>query len=369
VKIKRHSAAVGFVAAGTLVLSACGSDPTAPPGQQVAQTPGVECGGKPQLTAEGSSAQANAFAQFSSAFLAQCPQNNIDYSPTGSGSGVKQFSAGQVDLGGSDSSLKDEEKAPAAARCKGNPALHLPLVFGPIAVAYNVEGVKDLVLTPEVTAKVFNGQIKTWNDPAIAAVNPGKNLPATPINVVYRNDDSGTTDNFQKYLSAAAPQAWTLGDGKKFNGGVGEGKAKSQGVADAVKNAPGSITYVESSYATNSGLSAAQIDSGAGPVALNNDSAGKAIQATKVKEGATPNDLVLDMKSLYGSKTPGAYPLMLVTYELVCSKGYDPEVGKAVKSFLKVSAGSGQDRLTQAGYVPLPAEFRAKVNTAIDSMS
>lgn len=365
--IRRHTAALGLLAVGTLVLSACGSDPT-PSGGQAAPTPGVVCGGKEQLTAEGSSAQANAFAQFSSAFLAQCPDNNIDYNPTGSGSGVEQFTAAQVDIGGTDSPLEDEEVQPAAQRCNGNPALHLPLVFGPVAIAYNVEGVQDLVLTPEVTAKIFNGRIKTWNDPAIAEINPGKDLPSSTINVFSRSDESGTTDNFQKYLGAAAPQAWTQGDGKSFNGGVGEGKAKSQGLSNAVENTPNSITYVEASFAQDAGIPMAKLDSGNGPVALNNETVGQAIEQAKILPGK-PNDLVIDMDALYASKDAGAYPLILVTYELVCSKGYDAETAKAVKAFLKVAAGGGQDRLSQVGYVPLPPKFRTKVNTAINAMS
>lgn len=362
--IKRSAAAALALLTGT-VLAGCGSDP-APLGD-FRPTPGVECGGEKQLTAEGSSAQANAFAQFTSAFLAQCMDNNIDYNPTGSGSGVEQFTAAQVDLGGTDSPLEPDEIGPADQRCEGNPALHLPLVFGPVAIAYNVDGVNDLVLSPQVTAKIFNGSITKWNDPAIAELNPGARLPDAEVNVVYRNDDSGTTDNFQKYLGAAAPQEWTQGDGKAFAGGVGEGKAKSHGVSDAVDSTPNSITYVESSFAENSGLGIARLDSGHGPVELNTASTKKAIAGAEVKSDR-PNDMVLDMEKLYATKNPGTYPLVMVTYELVCSKGYEPDTAKAMKAFLQVAVGSGQDKLAETGYVPLPEEFRGKVKSVIDSM-
>ncbi len=107
-------------------------------------------------------------------------------------------------------------------------------MFGPVAIAYKVAGADSLTLNGEVAAKIFNGQIKTWNDPAIAALNSGVTLPATPINVVFRSDDSGTTDNFQKYLKAASKGAWTQETGKKFTGGIGSGAQGSAGVAQAI---------------------------------------------------------------------------------------------------------------------------------------
>jgi phosphate transport system substrate-binding protein len=371
VKIKRHSAALGLAAACALALTACGSDTNTPTGQAPQSTPGVQCGGKQSLAGEGSTAQANAITQFSAALQAQCPQNKFSYNPTGSGAGVKQFNAGQVDIGGSDSPLKPDEAQAAAARCKGNTALHLPLVFGPIALAYNLPGVGNLVLSPDVTAKIFNGQITTWNDPAISALNPGKQLPAAPIKVFYRAEDSGTTDNFQTYLGAAAPGVWTTGAGKQFTGKVpgAEGRAKSQGVAEAVKSTPNSITYDEASYAQQSGLGIAQVDSGAGPVALNTQTASAAVNMAKFKPSDNPNNLVVDLNSIYTSKQAGVYPVVLVSYDLVCSKGYDPDTTTAVKAFVKIAAGSGQDRLTQVGYIPLPQTLRSKVTAAADSIS
>ncbi|MBP2475861.1 phosphate transport system substrate-binding protein [Crossiella equi] len=369
-KIKKHAAVLGVVAAGALLLSACGSDNNTRPGDSGAASSSndaADCGGKKKLNGEGSSAQTNAVAEFTADYAAKCAGFDVAYNPTGSGAGVKQFNAAQVDFGGSDSPLKSgEETTKATERCKGNPAWHLPLVFGPVAVAYNVPGANSIVLNAEVTAKIFSGAVKTWNDPAIAALNSGVSLPAKPIVVIYRSDESGTTDNFQLYLKAAAPSAWTKGAGKAFQGGTGEGKAKSQGVADAVKATEGSITYVEKSFAEKAKLGIAKLDSGSGAVELTDATAGKAIAAAKVK--GSGNDLVLDLDSLYASKEAGAYPLVLVTYELVCSKGYDADTAKAVKAFLTVAAGTGQDRLSKVGYVPLPADFRTKVQDAIKAI-
>lgn len=364
--------AASAAAIAALTLSGCGSDDNAPAtGTSGAATSGsaasAECGGKNSLTAEGSTAQQNAIGEFNKAWGQVCPGKNLSYNPTGSGAGREQFIAKQVDVAGSDSALKGDQVAAAAERCGGNPAWNLPLVFGPVAMAYNIEGADKLVLNADLLAKIFSGQITKWNDPAIAALNEGTTLPDETITPVYRSDSSGTTDNFQKYLAAAAPEAWTKGDGSEFNGGAGEGAQKSSGVVQAVQATPGSIGYVEKGFAEQAGLPYAQIDSGAGAVELTDDTAAKAIDAAKF--AAEGNDLTLDLNSLYGSQEPGAYPLVLATYEIVCSKGYDADTAAAVKSFLTVAANEGQADLSAAGYVPLPNAFKERLLTSIDAIS
>jgi len=366
VKLMRRGVALALVAAGAMVLSSCGSNPTT---SSSSSTASVDCGGKTNLTGEGSSAQKNAIDVFVAAFAAKCQGQNVAYNPTGSGAGVKQFNAGLVDFGGSDSPLSESkgEVAAAATRCKNNPAWHIPLVAGPVAVAYKLDGVSSLTLNGETIAKIFNGGIKTWNDPAIAALNSGASLPATPIGVIFRSDESGTTDNFQQYMEAAGKGAWTKGVGRKFNGGVGSGAAQSAGVAQAVSGANGSITYVEKSFVDQNKLSAAKIDSGAGAVELTEQSAGKALDGATQK--GTGNDLVLDLKSVYGTTAAGAYPLVLIPYEIVCSKGNDADTTKALKAFLTVAATDGQARLGAAGYAPLPESFKTKVQDTIKAIS
>jgi phosphate transport system substrate-binding protein len=350
--------------ASTSSSSASGSATSAAAGDSAAK---ADCGGKNSVTAEGSTAQQNAIAEFNKVWGQVCSGKTLAYNPTGSGAGVDQFIAKQVDFAGSDSALKDDQVQKAADRCGGNPAWNLPLVFGPVAMAYNIDGVDKLVVNGEVLAKIFQGQITKWNDPAIAALNSGTTLPDADIKPVYRSDSSGTTDNFQKYLGAAAPQAWTKGAGKEFQGGAGEGAQKSSGVVQAIQATPGSIGYVEKSPAAAANLKTAEIDSGAGAVALNDDSTGKAVAAAKVKgEG---NDLTLDLNALYASKDAGVYPLMLATYEIVCSKGYDADTAAAVKSFLTVSANQGQANLSAAGYVPLPDSFKERLLKSVDAIA
>ncbi|WP_179473647.1 phosphate ABC transporter substrate-binding protein PstS [Mycolicibacterium vinylchloridicum] len=352
-----------------LTLTACGSDNNAGTSSSTASgssSASADCGGKNALTGEGSTAQQNAVAVFNQVWGQKCAGKNLSYNPTGSGAGVTQFIAGQVDFAGSDSPLAKDQVDPAAKRCGGNPAWNLPLVFGPVALGYNLPGVDKLVVNADVLAKIFSGGITNWNDPAIAALNSGVSLPDQKITPIYRSDSSGTTDNFQKYLTAAAPESWTKGAGKEFQGGAGEGAQKSAGVVQAVQATPGAIGYVEKGFADQAKVAMAQIDTGSGPVALTDDSAKVAIDSAKFAgEG---NDLVLDLNSLYATKAAGAYPLMLATYEIVCSKGYDADTAAAVKSFLTVAANDGQAGLPAAGYVPLPDAFKQRLLTAVKAI-
>ncbi|KEI44659.1 phosphate ABC transporter substrate-binding protein PstS [Saccharopolyspora rectivirgula] len=370
-KTKRHSAALAFLAAGTLTLTACGTDQNVPAGggNPALESLQVECGTKP-VSGEGSSAQKNAVDVFARDYGLKCPGQRVNYTKSGSGKGIAAFTAGQVDFGGSDSPLSEEkgEVAAAAQRCDGNPAWNIPMVFGPIAIAYNLPGVDDLNLNADVIAKIYQGQIKKWDDPAIKALNPGTELPSIEIVPFFRSDDSGTSENFQKYLATATAGAWT-GEGKQFQAarGVGQGREGSDQVAHSVKATEGGITYSEWAFPKNLGLGIANIDSGSGPVELTTENVGKAIESARIEgEG---HDLRIDLESIYGNKAPGVYPIVLNTYEIVCSKGYDPETAKAVKAFLKVAANAHPQQLEQSGYVPLPENFKKRVLAAVEAIS
>ncbi len=299
--VSRITALGAIAVSGALALSACATENPVPNSAPAAGTVGaaVAASGATcfsgDLRAEGSSAQKNAIDEAIKAYQTACADATIDYNPSGSGAGIKQFIAKQVDFAGSDSALKTTEKdgkieAVDAKNACGSDAWNLPMVTGPIAIAYNVKGIDALVLNAEVTAKIFDGTITTWNDPAIAALNPGTSLPATTIKVYFRSDESGTTENFTKYLKAAAPDAWSHDTGKKWTG-KGEGKEKSAGVATATKGQDGGITYVEWSYAQQNDLAVAAIDTGAGPVTLTGESAGKAVAMATQK--GTGHDLAL----------------------------------------------------------------------------
>ena len=369
----RLTSVTGIALVGTLALSACGSDNnvTPTPGASNGATNAADCP-KGTLSAEGSSAQKNAIEQAITDFQDACKTATLNYNPTGSGAGIKQFIGGQVDFAGSDSALKDVAKAGStsieqadADKTCGSPAWNLPMVTGPIAVGFNVKGVDKLVLTPAVTAKIFGGVITKWNDPAIAAINAGVTLPAEAIKVFFRSDDSGTTENFTKYLHTAAAADWSADPAKKWSG-KGEGKEKSAGVANAVKSTEGGITYAEWSYAKDNKLGIAKIDNGAGPVKLTGEAVAKAVRVATQSGSGNNIKLKLD----YATKEAGAYPILLVTYEIVCSKAKDPAKAKLVKAFLKsFAAPAEQTKLQEIGYAPLPASVQTKVAAAIDALS
>jgi phosphate transport system substrate-binding protein len=373
-RFNRFGAALSVLASGALVLSACGNNNTTNEGGATSGSSSssaqanVKCGGKHTLKASGSTAQANAMARFVNAFEQACSGQTLNYTANGSGAGINEFVGNQTDFGGSDVALSDDEHGKAQQRC-GSPGWDLPTVFGPIAVTYNVDGVTSLNLDGPTTAKIFNGTIKNWNDPALAALNAGTALPDLPIHVVFRSDQSGTTDNFQQYLDGASDGAWGKGHGKSFNGGVGEGAKGNDGTSAAIKNTAGSITYNEWSFAQAQKLNQAKIITSAGPdpVAISSDSVGKTIAGAKIKGDG--NDLILDTLSFYKPTQPGAYPIVLATYEVVCSKYSDSQVGTAVKAFLQATIGPGQNGLADNGYIPIPDAFKSRLSTAVNAIA
>lgn len=327
-----------------------------------------------KLVAGGSTAQKLAMETLTSAYSKECGgKGTIEYSGTGSGQGIKDFYNKQIDFAGSDSALKTKANADgvieadkAKARCGGAEAWDLPMVVGPVALAYNLKGVDKLVLTPALTADIFNGKITMWNDPAIAKVNEGTTLPATKISVFFRSDDSGTSENVQKYLAAAAPTNWTAAPAKKWAGKVGEGKKGSQGVAEGIKGLEGGFGYDEWKYAKDSQLGVAQLDNGAGAVELNAESAGKAVEGAEVS--GTGNDMALKLK--YSGTEAGAYPLILVTYEIVCSKGLEADKTALLKDYLGYMVSADiQASLPDSGYAPLPESMRTKVEAAVKAIA
>jgi phosphate transport system substrate-binding protein len=370
VNLKRHGILVGATLAATLALAACGSDnntgSSSPSGGASGATK-IDCGSG-KLTAAGSTAQKNAVDAWTKAYQTACPGASIDYSANGSGAGVTAFIGGTADFAGSDSALKDgDEQSKADARCKTGTAIDLPAVTGPIAVVYNVTGAKDLQFKPATLAKIFAGTVKTWDDAAIKADNPGATLPSAPILPVHRSDSSGTTDNFTKYLATAAGSDWTFGNDKVWKAPGGQAEKGSDGVSASIGKNAGSIAYVEWSFAQVNSLAVAKVYNGAGEWAtLTAASAGKTVAGAQVV--GTGNNLKLKLD--YNTKDAGAYPIVLVTYEIVCEKGNDAGKLALIKGFLKYAVSTeGQGALTTYGYAPLPDSVRTKVATAVDGLA
>jgi phosphate transport system substrate-binding protein len=369
VTLKRCGAALTLAAAAALILSACSSDSNASSAAQEAGAVKVDCGGKKDLKASGSTAQANAMTRFVTAFEEACEGQKLSYTPNGSGEGVSQFVDGQTDFGGTDSPMGAEEATKANERCGGSEAWHLPVVFGPVAVVFNIadDSVNSLALDAPTLAKIFNGEITRWDDPAITRLNAS--MPSQPITVVHRSDESGTSETFQRYLEAASDGAWTAGAGRSWKGTTGKGVEDNEAMAKTVYGTDGSIGFTEWSFAQAQNLEWVDVVTPASkdPVRISAESVGKTIAGAQV--AVSGNDLKLDTSSFYTPTEAGAYPIVLTTYELVCSKYPDAETGKAVKAFLQSTIGGGQVGLAEHGYVPLPKDFQEKVSTAVNAIN
>lgn len=400
-KINRLAQVAALMAAGALSLTACGGSTetggttagqTTTAETSTAQTSGTDTsaaetsasesqgGGAVEITCPkgkvnggGSSAQDIAMQALTKAYNTTCNSGQVIYTKSGSGQGIKDFYNKQLQWAGSDSALKDKpnkdkvvETEKVKTRCENNPGWNLPLIVGPVAFAYNIDGVDKLVLTPKVMMEIFNGKITTWDDAQIKALNKDAKLPSDKINVVYRNDESGTTENVAKYLKAAAPDQFTGEPSKEPFAKVGEGKKGTQAVADAVKATKNAFGYMEWKYAKDAQLGVASIDNGQGAVELTAESAAKAMEAAELQ--ADGNDLKVKLK--YTDLGEGAYPMVMVTYEIVCSKGLPAEEAALLKDFLLFATSpDAQSKLEDQGYAPLPESLLTKVQTAVKAMA
>jgi phosphate transport system substrate-binding protein len=319
----------------------------------VVAVPAIACASG-TVSGQGSSAQTNAVNTWIKNYQVSCEDATISYASVGSGAGLRTFLGGTGDFAGTDSPLPAADQAKADTRC-GGAAIHLPMVVGPIALAYNVAGVEDLRLAPATIAGIFAGRITAWNAQEIRRDNPDMTLPATRIRTVHRSDNSGTTDNFTKFLAATADWSFGSGSGWPAPGGIGE-KGSNRVVA-AIERSDGAIGYIEGSYAGFRNLPTARIGNAAGEFAALTDAA-----AARTVAGARITGSDLQLAIDYRAAIPSAYPLVLVTYEVVCRTG----TPVLAKSFLQyASSPSGQAAATRLGYAALPEELRAKVADAV----
>lgn len=370
-RMNRRALTLGALAvSGALALTACGSNDTGSKStassSSTTNASSIKCdNAKGQLLADGSSAQKNAIDAWVKNFSQACGVQ-INYKGGGSGAGVTSFTQGQLAFAGSDSALKPEDVTASKKVCSGGQGIDLPMVGGPIALGYNVPGVDNLVLDAPTIAKIFDSKITNWNDPAIAKLNPSAKLPNLKIQAFHRSDESGSTDNFTKYLIATTPDNWKYSGGKAWQAKGGQSAPQSAGVAQQVKATSGAIGYFELSYVTD-GMKAVSINTGASAaVAPSTDSATKAIADAQVV--GTGSDLSLKLN--YATKADGAYPITLVTYEIVCDKGNKADTLTATKAFLTyISSEEGQKILSGINYAPIPDAIIAKVRTTIAGLS
>jgi phosphate transport system substrate-binding protein len=283
----------------------------------------------------------------------------INYGGGGSGKGKTDLGGQIVDFAGTDSLPKPEE----LATYKGGALLYFPTVAAPITVSYNLSGVESLKLSADTLAKIFQAQITSWNDPAIAAENSGANLPSTKITVVHRADSSGTTQNFTKFLNVAAPSTWKLGSSSTVNWPAGTQAAQGNtGVAQGVKSASGAIGYVDYSDAKATGLTFAAVKNKAGNyVKASLDGATAALSTVTPKP-----DLSYDPINADGAD---AYPITSPTWIMIYKQQTDHAKGTVIKAFLSyILSSDGQALAGPADYASLPSSILTPAQAQLDQI-
>jgi phosphate transport system substrate-binding protein len=361
VNFKRFGTVTAIAVAATVLLSSCAANEAAPKTSGSA-APVSKLSGT--LNGIGSSAQGAAQTAWIAGFQTSNPKVTINYDPQGSGAGRTNFISGAAAFAGSDAALKDAEIATPSPLCKsGTKSIDLPVYISPIAIAYNVDGLKDLKLDAATIAGIFKGAITKWDDAAIKSLNSGATLPSAAITVVRRSDDSGTTQNFTDYLVANAPSVWDKPAAQTFPYPVGDAAKGTSGVADAVKGAANSITYIDESGAT--GLGIAQLKVGDSFVKINAAGAADVVAKSPLATGRGANDLAIAIDRKNTDKN--AWPLVLVSYLIACNTYDDAAKGTLVKAYASYVAGAeGQAAAAkQAGSSPLAKDLAAKVATAI----
>ncbi|MGD1803941.1 phosphate ABC transporter substrate-binding protein PstS [Dapis sp. BLCC M126] len=341
--ITRITAKVSAVAL-TIGLAACGG--------------GNGGGGQVSLVGAGASFPSPIYQRWFQDLSNSDSSLQVDYQSVGSGAGVERFTQELVDFGASDVAMKDEEIAKV-----GRGVILLPMTAGSIVLAYNLPDVSGLKLSREVYIDILLGKITKWNDPKITAINPGITLPDKTITVVYRSDGSGTTGVFTKHLSAISPE-WKekVGEGKTVQWPVGIGGAKNDGVTAQIRQAEGTIGYVEYGYAKTAGLNMASLE----------NSSGNYIEPSFESASATLGAVTLPENLRAFITDPegdNSYPI--VTYTWMLAYGEYDDAGKAegVEKMIEYGLNEGQQISSELGYIPLPDNVRQKVLETADKIS
>lgn len=358
--------AIGAIAA--LALTACAANEGAAPAASGDASASAPAEGGTSLTgtlnATGSSAQAAAQESWVAAFQSENAGITINYQPTGSGTGRDNFLAGGQSFIGSDRAFDEEEVAAGGfGSCASDAIVEIPVYISPVAVIFNLEGIESLNMSGEVIGNIFNEKITSWNDPAIAGLNPDADLPDTAITPVHRSDPSGTTGTFAAFLDAVAPEAWPHGDEDEWPLNSGESAQGTAGVVAAVTSGNGTIGYADASQAGSLGTVA--VEAGGEFVEYSSEAAAKLVDASPLAEGRSAGDLVFEVDP--AAAPAGAYPIALVSYLIACEKYEDANIGDIVNQyFTYVVSPEGQDAAAEAaGSAPLSDSLREKLTAAI----
>jgi phosphate transport system substrate-binding protein len=355
---------VAFAAVLAVGIAACGSSDSETGGG----SSGAEVSG--EIAGAGSTAQQAAQEAWGAEFENSNSGATISYDPVGSGGGREQFIAGGVAYAGSDAALSTEEGEleKAEKRCASGQLIEVPDYISPIAIIYNLPEVEELKLDPETLAKIFNQEITSWNDPAIAKDNPGVELPDTRITPVNRSDESGTTENFTEYLSEVVPSVWSYEVSGDWPVKGGEAASGTSGVVEAVSAGEGAIGYADASQAGE--LEIAKIKVGSEWAEPTPEAAAKVLEESSLDKELSPGKYTFAYKLDRKTESEGTYPIVLTSYLIACTQYKSASEAELVKAYAEyVISPEGQELAAeQAGSAPLSPALTKKVTPAVEAI-
>ena len=319
----------------------------------------------------GASSQQSAVEAWIAGFQGANPDAKIAYNPSGSGAGVQTFLTGATAWAGSDKALADDEVEQSKSVCADGTAFDVPVYVSPIAVIFNLKGVSDagkhINMDADTIAKIFDGKITKWNDPAIADQNKDLTLPDTAITVVHRSDKSGTTQNFVSYFKDQAPDSWTYDLSENWPNEVGQGAKGTSGVVSTVKQADGTIGYANFSQVGDLGTVAVKVGDSYNEISA--EAGSKVIEDSK-QDDTVKGDNRIVIKINHATEAKGAYPIVLVSYDIVCPAYKDTKQAEFAKAWLTyVTSDEGQKAAQDAaGTAPLPSSLKSEITKSIKAI-
>ena len=319
----------------------------------------------------GASSQQAAVEAWIAGFQGTNPEAKIAYNPSGSGAGVQTFLTGATAWAGSDKALADDEVEQSKSVCTEGTAFDVPVYISPIAVVFNLKGVSDagkhINMDAATIAKIFDGKITKWNDPAIADQNKDLKLPDTAITVVHRSDKSGTTQNFISYFKDVTPDNWTYDHSENWPNEVGQGAKGTSGVISTVKQADGTIGYADFSQVGDLGTVAVKVGDKYNEISAE---AGSKVIGDSKQDDTVKGDNRIVIKINHATEAEGAYPIVLVSYDIVCPAYKDTKQAEFAKAWLTyVTSDEGQKAAQDAaGTAPLPSSLKSEITKSIEAI-
>ena len=319
----------------------------------------------------GASSQQAAVEAWIAGFQGTNPEAKIAYNPSGSGAGVQTFLTGATAWAGSDKALADDEVEQSKSVCTEGTAFDVPGYISPIAVVFNLKGVSDagkhINMDAATIAKIFDGKITKWNDPAIADQNKDLKLPDTAITVVHRSDKSGTTQNFVSYFKDVTPDNWTYDLSENWPNEVGQGAKGTSGVISTVKQADGTIGYADFSQVGDLGTVAVKVGDKYNEISAE---AGSKVIGDSKQDDTVKGDNRIVIKINHATEAEGAYPIVLVSYDIVCPAYKDTKQAEFAKAWLTyVTSDEGQKAAQDAaGTAPLPSSLKSEITKSIEAI-